>query len=55
MEQNQEPRKISTYIGKLWYLTEGKNDRPLNEQYKNFANKGPSNQGYGFSSGHVWM
>ena len=21
----------------------------------NFANKGPSNQGYGFSSGHVWM
>ena len=21
----------------------------------NFANKGPSGQGYGFSSGHVWM
>ena len=20
-----------------------------------FANKGPSGQGYGFSSGHVWM
>ena len=20
-----------------------------------FANKGPSNQGYGFSTGHVWM
>ena len=20
-----------------------------------FANKGPSSQGYGFSSGHVWM
>ena len=20
-----------------------------------FANKGPSNQGYGFSSGHVWI
>ena len=20
-----------------------------------FANKGPSNQGYGFSNGHVWM
>ena len=20
-----------------------------------FANKGPSNQGYGFSSGHIWM
>ena len=22
---------------------------------KNIANKGPSNQGYGFSSSHVWM
>ena len=22
---------------------------------RNFANKGPSSQGYGFSSGHVWM
>ena len=21
----------------------------------NFANKGPSSQGYGFPSGHVWM
>ena len=21
----------------------------------NFANKGPSSQGYGFSSSHVWM
>ena len=20
-----------------------------------FANKGPSSQGYGFSSGHIWM
>ena len=25
----------------------------INSNY--FANKGPSNQGYGFSSGHVWM
>ena len=22
---------------------------------KDFANKGPSGQGYGFSSGHVWV
>ena len=22
---------------------------------RDIANKGPSNQGYGFSSGHVWM
>ena len=25
------------------------------KQRHNFANKGPSSQGYGFSSGHVWM
>ena len=25
------------------------------KQTHHFANKGPSNQGYGFSSGHVWM
>ena len=23
--------------------------------YDDFSNKGPSSQGYGFSSGHVWM
>jgi len=28
-------------------------DSTLNTHY--FANKGPSSQGYGFSSGHVWM
>ena len=27
----------------------------LDSIFKNFANKGPSSQGYGFSSGHVWM
>ena len=27
----------------------------LQKQKYYFANKGPSNQGYGFSSGHVWM
>ena len=25
------------------------------KQRRYFANKGPSSQGYGFSSGHVWM
>ena len=25
------------------------------KQRHRFANKGPSSQGYGFSSGHVWM
>ena len=27
----------------------------IEKQRHNFANKGPSSQGYGFSSGHVWM
>ena len=34
------------------------NDKPrqhIKKQRHYFANKGPSSQGYGFSSGHVWM
>ena len=27
----------------------------IEKQRNYFANKGPSSQGYGFSSGHVWM
>ena len=27
----------------------------IKEQRRYFANKGPSSQGYGFSSDHVWM
>ena len=27
----------------------------IKKQKYYFANKGPSSQGYGFSSGHVWM
>ena len=27
----------------------------IKKQRQYFANKGPSNQGYGFSSGHIWM
>ena len=27
----------------------------IKKQRHYFANKGPSRQGYGFSSGHVWM
>ena len=27
----------------------------IEKQRHYFANKGPSGQGYGFSSGHVWM
>ena len=27
----------------------------IEKQRHYFASKGPSSQGYGFSSGHVWM
>ena len=30
-------------------------DSILKTQRHDFTNKGPSSQGYGFSSGHVWM
>ena len=30
-------------------------DSIIKKQRYYFANKGPSSQGYGFSSGHVWM
>ena len=30
-------------------------DSILKKQRHYFANKGPSSQGYSFSSGHVWM
>ena len=30
-------------------------DKHIEKQRHYFAYKGPSSQGYGFSSGHVWM
>ena len=30
-------------------------DKEKKKQRRYFANKGPYSQGYGFSSGHVWM
>ena len=35
---------------KLWPPTQH-----IKKETQYFANKGPSSQGYGFSSGHVWM
>ena len=39
--------------------TKGKNDHlsdfNVSKQRRYFANKGPSSQGYGFSSGPVWI
>ena len=36
--------------GKLWPTRQN-----IEKQRHYFVNKGPSSQGYGFSSGHVWM
>ena len=40
------------------YFLEEELDQPrqhIKKQRHYFANEGPSSQGYGFSSGHVWM
>ena len=40
------------------YSLEEKYGQPrqhIKKQRHYFVNKGPSSQGYGFSSGHVWM
>ena len=40
------------------YSLEGNYDQPrqlIKKQRHYFINKGPSSQGYGFSSGQVWM
>ena len=40
------------------YSLEGSYDQPrqhIEKQRHYFANKGPSSQGYSFSSSHVWM
>ena len=42
--------------GKLWpRLSSSSSRHHIKKQWHYFANKGPSSQGYGFSSSHVWM
>ena len=38
-----------------WKKSYGQPRQPIKKQRHYFANKGPFSQGYGFSSGHVWM
>ena len=38
-----------------WKKSTDKPRQHIKKQRHNFVNKGPSSQGYGFSSGHVWM
>ena len=38
-----------------WKKSYDQTRQHVKKQRHYFANKGPSSQGYGFSSGHVWM
>ena len=38
-----------------WKKTYDQPRQHIKKQRYYFVNKGPSSQGYGFSSGHVWM
>ena len=38
-----------------WKKTYDQPTEHIKKQRHYFANKDPSSQGYGFSSGHVWM
>ena len=38
-----------------WKESYGQPRQHIKKQRYHFANKGPCSQGYGFSSGHVWM
>ena len=38
-----------------WKVSYDQLGQHIEKQRHYFANKGPSSQGYGFSSGHVWM
>ena len=40
---------------RLKWLSSSSSRQHIKKQRHYFANKGPSPQGYGFSSGHVWM
>ena len=39
----------------LWKKSYDQPKQHIKKQRHYFANKGPSSQGYGFSSDHVWM
>ena len=39
----------------LWKKSYDQPRQHIKKQRHHFANKGPSSQGYGFSSSHVWM
>ena len=54
--QGTKRRQFSTLGGYLvFYKSYDKPRQRIKKQRHHFANKGPSSQGYGFPSSHVWM
>ena len=47
--------KLKDACSFLWKKSYDQPRQHMKKQRHHFANKGPSSQGYGFSSGHVWM
>ena len=45
----------NTYLLNPWKESHDQPRQHIKKQRQYFANKGPSGQGYGFSSSHVWM
>ena len=53
-----DPKSLQMVIEKMLMSWKESYDQPrqhIKRQWHYFANKGPSSQGYGFSSSHVWM
>ena len=49
-EENKELKTLTP-----WKESYDQPSQHIKKQRHYFANKGPSSQGYGFSSGHGWM
>ena len=48
-------RDLATAAATPWKESYDQPRQHIKKQRRYFVNKGPSSQGYGFSSGHVWM
>ena len=56
--QPRDQTQVSLIAGGFftsWATREAQPRQHIKKQRHYFANRGPSSQGYGFSSGHVWM
>ena len=53
--QNHCRHEIKRYLLALWKESFDQPRQHIKKQRHYFVNKGPSSQGYGFSSSHVWM